>query len=308
MVDRICELKQGSHIRGIKNVSWDDDFLEENFSGIPVFSPVIAAEAVAQLLSWLIIASTDFTVKPVITMLDRFAAGRPIMVGDQLRLEGEIESLSPDSALTHGRILVNGAPAVELTHAVCYFYPLHELDPPEQVRNQFRNLYAEGLPGPCGAVRPVIMREKIAVRNGRWLDSVIPGDTPERLQGIKNVTATDDVFRDHFPLKPVLPGVFTIEIMVNLATRLAAQKLAMQGTEGKRPVVHSLQKIKFRKFILPGDQLQVDAAVVDFAPEKSSLRATVTCGRKTAASVTVECLHLDRQAYAQRCSTTGHRI
>ena len=37
MVDRICEFEKGKHVRGIKNISWDDDFLTEDFTGIPIF-------------------------------------------------------------------------------------------------------------------------------------------------------------------------------------------------------------------------------------------------------------------------------
>ena len=46
MVDRICELERGKRARGIKNITWNDDFLEETFPGITIFSPVIAVEAV----------------------------------------------------------------------------------------------------------------------------------------------------------------------------------------------------------------------------------------------------------------------
>jgi len=299
MVDRICELERGKRARGIKNISWDDDFLEEIFPDIPVFSPIIATEAAAQLVSWIIIEAKDFTVKPVITVVDSYICNGHIMPGDQLELEGEIESLSEESALAHSRILLNGKPVIELKHAVCYLYPLSELDTPEKTRIQFKNLYTKGYPLPHKTPLPQsrLMREKIPINKRRWVDRIIDYEEHERIMGIKNVTATEDYFNDHFPLKPILPGVMILESLIGLSGILVERLLADQGFTDRKPLLKHSKKIKFRRFVQPGDQLVIDAKLIDFTPKISSIKAKATVNEKTAATISIEFEHLDREEY-----------
>jgi 3-hydroxyacyl-[acyl-carrier-protein] dehydratase len=299
MVDRICELNRGRSARGLKNLSWNDDFIEEIFPGIHVLSPVIAAEAVAQLLSWVIIEHRDFTVKPVITMVDSFICSGQVIPGDRLVLEGEIESFSEDSALANGRVLLNGKPVVELNHAVCYFYPLDKLDPPERARTQFENLYEEGSPLPQISTRnkACLIPGAAQPNKKKWIDRIIDSDEPERIQGIKNVTATEDFFNDHFPLKPVLPGVLIIESMVSLAKILIDKVLAGQNLSLKKPVLRSVKKIKFRKFVKPGDQLFINAEISEFSPDKSLIKAKAKVNGNTVSAAFIELDLLDREVY-----------
>lgn len=299
MVDRICELERGKRARGIKNISWDDDFLEEIFPDIPVFSPIIATEAAAQLISWIIIEARDFTVKPVVTVVDSYVCNGHIMPGDQLELEGEIESLSEESALAHSRILLSGKPVVELKHAVCYLHPLSELNSPETARIQFENLYTEGYPLPHKTPlhQSRLMREKIPINKRRWVDRIIDCEEPERIMGIKNVTATEDYLNDHFPLKPVLPGVMILESLIGLSGILVERLLADQGFADRKPVLKHSKKIKFRRFVQPGDQLVIDAKLIDFTPKISSIKAKAKVNEKTAATISIEFEHLDREEY-----------
>jgi len=302
MVDRICELSRGASARGIKNISWDHDFLDEYVPGVPVFSPVLLTESVAQLLSWAIIEAKDFTVKPVITILDSFVCTGHPRPGDQLELVGAIESLSPESGLASGSILLNGRTIIELKHAVCYLYPLHDLDPPEQVRRQFENLYTPGHPlpaaQPAAPVGPFV--EQSFADRRRWLDRIMEIGDSTKLQGIKNVTATEDCFNDHFPLKPVLPGVAIMEAQHSLARELALRQLAERGLTESFPVLSRAEKLKFRLFIQPGDQMAVEATVKSFADGQCSIATRVTVGGKNAASVLLHFDLLERASYMQK--------
>ena len=302
MVDRICELSRGASARGIKNISWDNDFLDEYVPGVPVFSPVLLTESVAQLLSWTIIEAKDFTVKPVITILDSYVCTGHPRPGDQLELAGTIESLSPESALAHGAIFLNGRPIIELRHAVCYLYPLHELDPPERARRQFENLYTPGHPlpaaQPAAPVGPFV--EQSFAGRRRWLDRIMETGDSTKLQGIKNVTATDDCFSDHFPLKPVLPGVAIMEAQHSLARELVLRQLAERGLTESFPVLCRAEKVKFRLFIQPGDQMAVEATVKSFFDGQCSVATRVTVGGKNAASVLLHFELPDRAAYLQK--------
>jgi len=302
MVDRICELSRATSARGIKNISWDDDFLDEYVPDMPVFSPALLAESVAQLVSWIIIEAKDFTVKPVITVLDSFVCTGHPRPGDQLELAGAIESISPESALAHGEIFLNGKSIIRLEHAVCYLYPLHTLDPPERARLQFANLYRPG--HPLLAAAPVAPADAAVqaglVRRRRPLDRVIETGDAGRLLGIKNVTATEDCFSDHFPLKPILPGVFIMEAQASLAAELVRRQLAAQGSAGHYPVLCRAEKVKFRQFIQPGDQMTVEAAVKSFAGDTCSIASKVTVGGKNAASAQLHFDLLDRDTYIKQ--------
>ncbi len=300
MIDKICTLEHGKSARGIKNITLNDAFLCEVFPGFPVFSPVIAAEAVAQLVSWIIIAERDFSVKPVITVVDSYRCSGHMQPGDRLEVVGTVESFSEESALAGGEILLNGRRILELTHAVCYLYPLHELDHPDQTRNRFADLYDEGHPLPRDEAVRSIPREHMPLVPRHPLDMIIGGDDPDRLHGIKNVTATEDYFNDHFPRKPVLPGVITMEAMTVLGAELLARTLAAAGRTDVRPVLHTSRKVKFRKFVQPGDRLNLQAQLADCSGSEGTVRIQAAVDGKNAAMITAAYDILTRDAYEQR--------
>jgi len=299
MVDRIFEMQRATHANGVKNISWNDDFLVAFFPELPVFSPVIAAECAAQLVSWIIVVARDFAVKPVITMVDSYICDGHAMPGDQLVLEGTIESLSEESALANARILLQGRPIIELRHAVCYLYPLDELDSPEQARRQYENIFVAGNgPGSTAGASPVTMlRESIPLRPRPWLDRISQTAEPGTLQGLRNVTATEGYFNDHFPRKPILPGVVMLESLIGLAALLAERTLQEQGLHNRVPVLKQCAKIKFRRFVQPGDQLAITARLTAFQPETSAAQVQAAVYGKQAVTISVSFMHLDRTAY-----------
>ena len=127
------------------------------------------------------------------------------------------------------------------------------------------------------------------------MDRIIETGDEGRLQGIKNITATESFFRDHFPRKPVLPGVITIDCLASLASLLARRHLDRQGLE-----LRQCLKIKFRKFIEPGDQLHIDVRLSSFSPDGSSFKALGTVGGKKAAQLEVFFDHLERDEYVEK--------
>jgi len=298
-VDRICDLERGRRVRAIKNISWNGDFLQEFFPGIPVFSPVIAAEAAAQALSWLIVEARGFTVKPLITVLDSYTCSRHMQPGDQIEMEGEIESFQPESALAHARILLNKTPAVEINHGVCYLYPLQELQDPEGARRQFQNL-TENPPSlqQGHAAAPGLPQGPSALPAARpWVDRVIKYEAGKNILGIKNVTSTEDFFNDHFPRKPLLPGVIIMEALTSTARMLIEPVLAANGLDHKRAILQQAKKVKFRKFVQPGDQLLLEVTLESFQPHASTIKARALLQDKVAATLSAEFLHVSRDEY-----------
>lgn len=89
-------------------------------------------------------------------------------------------------------------------------------------------------------------------------------NTPELKQvvGIKNVSYNEPFFQGHFPDEPVMPGVLIVEAMGQVGAVLL--KLQPEVNDGKRHLVYltSIDKVKFRRPVKPGDQLRTVATLV----------------------------------------------
>lgn len=78
------------------------------------------------------------------------------------------------------------------------------------------------------------------------------------LTAIKNVTINEPFFSGHFPGEPIMPGVLTIEAMAQAAGVLAIKT----GSEGTGVLFMSIEKAKFRKPVVPGDQLRIEVKLL----------------------------------------------
>jgi len=88
-----------------------------------------------------------------------------------------------------------------------------------------------------------------------FVDRVIYLDKGKHATGIKNVTINDYFFKGHFPGKPVMPGVLIVEAMAQVG---GIMMLAPDENRGKLAFFLSADNIKFRKTVVPGDQLILD--------------------------------------------------
>ena len=86
------------------------------------------------------------------------------------------------------------------------------------------------------------------------LDRVIEHEPGERVVALKNVTYNEPFFPGHFPQAPVMPGVLILEVMAQ-ATGLLARGVRKQDV---RYYIVGVDKARFRKPVVPGDQLVVD--------------------------------------------------
>ena len=90
------------------------------------------------------------------------------------------------------------------------------------------------------------------------IDRVISIEGNEVLVGIKNVTINEPFFTGHFPGHPVMPGVLQLEAMAQAAGILLLRR---SSSEGKVAFFMSADKVKFRKPVVPGDQLVITATL-----------------------------------------------
>jgi len=86
------------------------------------------------------------------------------------------------------------------------------------------------------------------------VDRILELDKGTKAVGIKNVTVNEPFFMGHFPGNPIMPGVLIVEALAQLAGLLAF----LSGIQGDAVYFMSIEKAKFRKPVVPGDQLRLE--------------------------------------------------
>ncbi len=87
---------------------------------------------------------------------------------------------------------------------------------------------------------------------------IVPGD---RVVAIKNVTINEPFFQGHFPENPIMPGVLIIEAMGQAGSVLASSSLP-EKNQGAVIYFMGMDKVKFRKPVVPGDQLLFEVKIL----------------------------------------------
>ena len=88
------------------------------------------------------------------------------------------------------------------------------------------------------------------------IDRVVDVVLGQSATGVKNVTVNENFFQGHFPAHPVMPGVLIIESMAQTAAVLVVETLG-PGAAGKLVYFMSIENAKFRRPVVPGDQLRI---------------------------------------------------
>jgi len=101
------------------------------------------------------------------------------------------------------------------------------------------------------------------------LDRVLELEGYQRAVAIKNVSINEPFFQGHFPEKPLLPGVLQLEAMAQLAGVLLLRKLEHTG---KLAVLWSIDKVKLRAPVEPGDQLRIEVETIRMKGEIAQVR------------------------------------
>ncbi len=107
------------------------------------------------------------------------------------------------------------------------------------------------------------------------VDRIIEYVAGEKAVGIKNVSFNEPHFQGHFPGRPIMPGVLIVEAMAQVGGIVLSQ---VPGVDGRLCVFAGIDKVKFRRPVVPGDQLVITTELVTIKAlrfGKMKSRATV---------------------------------
>ena len=124
------------------------------------------------------------------------------------------------------------------------------------------------------------------------VDRVLEIDGDQRAVGVKNVTFNDIFFQGHYPGTPIMPGVLIVEAMAQLGGILLSQKLEHTG---KLAVLLSMDKVKMRHPVVPGDQLLLEAITVRVKSRTGHVRCKAFVGEKLACEADIKFMLVDSE-------------
>src|SRR5436190_20037719 len=116
---------------------------------------------------------------------------------------------------------------------------------------------------------------------------------PERIVGIKNVTNDEPFFQGHFPDFPVMPGVLIVEAMAQAAGVLVLKSIP--DRDKKLVLLVAIENAKFRKPVVPGDQLRLEMTVVKRKASVAKMAGRATVDGVLVAEAEVMCKLADKE-------------
>lgn len=124
------------------------------------------------------------------------------------------------------------------------------------------------------------------------IDRVVEIHGDQRAIGIKNVTINEPYFQGHYPGTPIMPGVMIVEAMAQLSGLLLSRVLEHRG---KIAVLLSLDKVKLRRPVVPGDQMVVEAETIRAQGRTANVKCKALVGGQLAAEAQIKFVMVDAE-------------
>jgi 3-hydroxyacyl-[acyl-carrier-protein] dehydratase len=251
-VDKIKEISEAS-ISGSRYFAVDAPMQYADAKGTAQIAPGVISEAVGQLVSWLTISKDDFQSRPVFLFADKIEIIEPVKPGSTIDITARIEESDEKTFVFSGEASVAGRLVHRVSRVNGFYMPLHDLEDPEMTRDRFACLTAEGLqlPGDEGRFNFTSLVDNITEKSD------------ESITTEKTFSPDEKFYQDHFPRFPVTPIVMINE-MIGLST---AQLVCPKDPRTVIPV--TVDSIKIRNFVKPGDKVQTTVKIVKTSDELS---------------------------------------
>ncbi|MBK8269606.1 MAG: beta-hydroxyacyl-ACP dehydratase [Planctomycetes bacterium] len=113
-IDKFTDFQSGVSATAIKNVSMAEEHLHDHFPAYPVMPASLIVEGMAQTAGILVGEARNFEEKVILAKVKQAKFLKEVRPGDQLQYDARIEQVSPQGAMTAGRVTVNGEPLAEI--------------------------------------------------------------------------------------------------------------------------------------------------------------------------------------------------
>jgi 3-hydroxyacyl-[acyl-carrier-protein] dehydratase len=124
------------------------------------------------------------------------------------------------------------------------------------------------------------------------IDRVIELVRMKRIVAVKNVTMNEPFFAGHFPNMPIMPGVLIVEAVAQAGGALLLTEIP--DREHKLMVFTGIEKARFRRPVVPGDQLRIEVEVKAWRGDAVRMQGIAYVEDKKVAEATVTCRLVDR--------------
>jgi 3-hydroxyacyl-[acyl-carrier-protein] dehydratase len=125
------------------------------------------------------------------------------------------------------------------------------------------------------------------------IDRVIEVVRKQRIVALKNVTINEPFFQGHFPGYPIMPGVLMVEAMAQAGGALLLTEIP--DRESKLMVFTGIERAKFRRPVVPGDQLRIEVEVIVWRSTAVKMQGKAFVGDKLACEAVISCALVERR-------------
>jgi 3-hydroxyacyl-[acyl-carrier-protein] dehydratase len=124
------------------------------------------------------------------------------------------------------------------------------------------------------------------------IDRIVEIERKRRIVAIKNVTIDEPFFQGHFPGYPIMPGALVVEAIAQAGGVLLMPEVP--DRHKKLMVFTGIERAKFRRPVVPGDQLRIEISVLNWKPRVAKMEGRATVDGRLACEATVMCALVPR--------------
>jgi beta-hydroxyacyl-ACP dehydratase FabZ len=127
------------------------------------------------------------------------------------------------------------------------------------------------------------------------VDRIVEMEMGKKIVGIKNVTINEPFFPGHFPGQPVMPGVLILEAMAQVAGIMAMKTVPADQVKNKVIFFMTIDKAKFRKPVVPGDQVRFELEVIRMRSNTMSFKGRASVDGTVVAEAEMMAMIVERE-------------